>query len=143
MSRSTECRSAEFLTRGPISPRMHGTLDYLLAAVLLAGPFVFDFDRATATATVLVIGVAAAGLAVGTAWSRGIVHLVPPLLHGVLDVGATIALIAAPFLGGFRGDRVATGFCLVIGGGGLAATLLTRFVSDLPVRASGSTQPAL
>lgn len=138
-----EFRSTKFLTRGPITPRMHGTLDYPLAAILLAGPFLFDFDQATATAVVLAIGVAAAGLAVGTAWSRGIVHLVAPLLHGILDIGATSALIAAPFLGGFSGDHTATSFCLAVGGSGLAATLLTRFVSDLPARVSGRIQPAL
>ena len=86
----------------------------------------------------LVVGGAASLLAVGTAWSRGIVHLVPPVWHGVADIGATIALIAAPFVLGYSDHAVATAFCLVVGAGGLAATLLTRFESDLePARPVG------
>src|SRR5918992_3987077 len=45
--------SAGFMHRGPISPRVHGTLDYLLAATLIAGPLVLHFDDDTAKAFVL------------------------------------------------------------------------------------------
>jgi hypothetical protein len=120
-----------FLRRGPISPRLHGTLDYPLAAILLAGPRAVRFGDGTATAFVLGVGGAASVLAVGTAWSRGIVRVIPPIVHGVADLGATTALIAAPFVLGFRRDRRATVFCVAVGAGGLGATLLTRFESDL------------
>ena len=120
-----------FLRRGPISPRAHGTLDYLLAAALIGGPLALDFDDSAARAFVLTLGGAASLLAVGTAWSRGIVRLLPPVLHGVADLGATIALIAAPFALSFTGDTTATTFCIAAGTGGLLATLLTRFESDL------------
>ena len=123
--------SLEFMHRGPISPRVHGTLDYPLAAVLIAGPLVLNFHDDTAKVFVLVIGGAAALLAVGTAWSRGIVHVVPPIVHGFADIGATIALIAAPFVLGYSDHTVATVFSIVVGAGGLGATLLTRFESDL------------
>jgi hypothetical protein len=131
-----------FLTHGPVSPRVHGTLDYLLAATLLAGPLLLNFDSTTATTLVLVIGVAAAGLAVATAWSRGIVHVIPAVLHGIADVGATLVLIAAPFVFGFTADTTATAFCLIVGAGGLVATLLTRFVSDLPASAGAHVASA-
>lgn len=130
-------RSLQFLRRGPISPRLHGTLDYPLAAVLIAGPLVLNFDDDTAKAFVLVVGAAATLLALGTAWSRGIVHVVPPIVHGLADIGATIALIAAPFVLGYSDHGVATVFSIVVGAGGLGATLLTRFESDL-----APTQPA-
>jgi hypothetical protein len=39
---------SRFMRRGPISPRLHGALDYPLAAVLVAGPLVLD-DRRIAT----------------------------------------------------------------------------------------------
>ncbi len=120
-----------FLRRGPISPRQHGTLDYLLATALIAGPLALDFDDGTARAFVLTLGGAATLLAVGTAWSRGMVRLVPPVLHGVADIAATIALIAAPFALAFTDDSAATAFCVIAGSGGLLATLLTRFESDL------------
>lgn len=135
--------SLQFLRRGPISPRLHGTLDYPLAAVLIAGPLVLNFDDDTAKAFVLVVGAAATLLALGTAWSRGIVHVVPPIVHGLADIGATIALIAAPFVLGYSDHGVATVFSIVVGAGGLGATLLTRFESDLVPAQSAAAAPAV
>ena len=62
---------------------MHGTLDYLLAAALIAVPLAVDFDDDTATVVMLVLGGAATLLAIGTNWSTGIVRVLPPVLHGV------------------------------------------------------------
>jgi hypothetical protein len=134
--------SPGFMRRGPISPALHGTLDYLLAATLIAGPLVLHFHSDTAKVFVLVVGGAASLLAVGTAWSRGIVRVLPPVLHGFADIGATIALIAAPFVLGYSDHGIATAFSLVVGAGGLAATLLTRFESDLEPATSGAIAPA-
>jgi hypothetical protein len=120
-----------FLRSGPISPQLHGTLDYPLAAVLIAGPLVLHFNDDTAKVLVLVLGGAATLLAVGTNWSRGIIRILPPVLHGIADIGATIVLIAAPFVLGYSGHTLAMVFSVVVGAGGLGATLLTRFESDL------------
>lgn len=123
--------SPGFMRRGPISPRLHGTLDYPLAATLVVAPLVLHFHDNTAKTFVLVVGAAATALAVGTAWSRGIVRVLPPVWHGIADIGATIALIAAPFVLGYSDHGVATAFSIAVGAGGLAATLLTRFESDV------------
>jgi hypothetical protein len=40
-------------------------------------------------------------VAVGTAWSTGIVRVIPPLLHGYADVTVTAALILLLFILGF------------------------------------------
>jgi hypothetical protein len=124
--------SPGFLRRGPISPALHGTLDYLLAATLIAAPLVLHFHDETAKVVMLVLGGAAAVLAIGTNWSRGIVHVIPPAVHGVADIGATIALIIAPFVFGFSEHTLALVIYVAVGAGGLLATLLTRFESDLP-----------
>ena len=131
---------SSFMHHGPISPRAHGTLDYPLAAVLIAGPLLLDFDAEKAKVFVLVIGGAATVLAFGTAWSRGVVRVLPPVWHGMADLGATIALILAPFVLGFSGDTVAAVFSVVVGGAGLGATLLTRFDSDLEVAMPGGLE---
>ena len=89
------------------------------------------------------VGAAATLLALGTAWSRGIVHVVPPIVHGLADIGATIALIAAPFVLGYSDHGVATVFSIVVGAGGLGATLLTRFESDLVPAQSAAAAPAV
>lgn len=134
--------SPGFMRRGPISPRLHGTLDYALAATLVAAPFVLHFHDDTAKAFVLAVGAAASALAVGTAWSRGIVRVVPPLWHGIADIGATIALIAAPFVLDYSDHGVATAFSIVVGAGGLVATLLTRFESDLDPSVTAALAPS-
>ena len=135
--------STGFLRHGPISPRVHGTLDYPLAAILIAGPLVLNFHSEAAKVLVLVLGAGATLLAIGTAWSRGIVHVIPPVVHGVVDIGATVALIATPFVFGITDHAAPTVFCIAVGVGGLGATLLTRFVSDLqPEMRAASPQPA-
>jgi hypothetical protein len=133
-----------FMRRGPLSPAMHGTLDYLLASTLIAAPIVLHFHNDTAKVFVLALGGAAGVLAVGTRWSRGIVRVLPPIVHGLADVGATVALIVAPFVLGYSSHTLATVFCVAAGAGGLAATLMTRFVSDLEPMAPvfGLARPA-
>jgi hypothetical protein len=69
------------MARGFIPPLVHGLLDYPLAAVLIAGP-VLSFDVRSASVDALVCGAGAAVRAVGTAWSTGIVKVIPPILHG-------------------------------------------------------------
>jgi hypothetical protein len=131
------------MRRGPISPRVHGVLDYLLAATLIAAPLVLDFHDDAAKAFVLVVGAAATVLAVGTAWPTGIVRVVPPVWHGIADIGATIALIVAPFVLGYSGHGVATAFSVAVGAGGLVATLLTRFESDVEPSATRLVAPGV
>ena len=123
---------AKFMTKGFLSPQVHGILDYPLAAVLIAGPLVLGFDDRAATVIALVFGCGATVLAVATAWSTGIVKIIPPLLHGFVDVGVTVAMIVLPFAVGFSSDTTALVFYLLVGVGGLLATLATRFDSRVP-----------
>ena len=95
-------------------------------------PFVLGFDDAAATWIAVAFGIGAAVLAVGTAWSTGIVRVIPPLLHGYADVAVTVALIVLPFVVGFWDDTTALVFYLIVGAGGLVATLATRFESRMP-----------
>jgi hypothetical protein len=115
-------------TRGFIPPQVHGLLDYPLAAVLIAGPLAIDFDYKAATVIALAFGGGATILAVGTNWATGIVKVIPPLLHGYVDVIVTVALIILPFCVGFSYRTGALLFYVIVGAGGLAATLATRFV---------------
>lgn len=121
------------MTRGFLSPQVHGILDYPLAAVLIAGPLALSFDDRAATVIALVFGGGATVLAVATAWSTGIVKVIPPLLHGYADVSVTLAMIVLPFAVGFSSHTTALAFYLIVGVGGLLATLATRFDSRVPV----------
>jgi hypothetical protein len=122
----------KFMSRGFVSPEVHGVLDYPLAAVLIAGPLVLDFDSTAATVIALAFGGGAAVLAVATAWSTGIFKIIPPLLHGYVDVLVTLALIVLPFAVGFSDHTTALVFYVVVGAGGLLATLGTRFPAPVP-----------
>jgi hypothetical protein len=73
------------LTKGPISPGVHGTLGYVLAAVLILTPFIARFDSDTASAVSIVAGVYQLQLAMLTAWPPGILALISPVVHGVID----------------------------------------------------------
>jgi hypothetical protein len=115
-----------------VPPQVHGLLDYPLAAVLIAGPLVFNFDDTAATVIALVFGGGAVVLAVATAWPTGIVKIIPPLLHGYADTVVTVALIVLPFAVGFTHHTAALVFYLVVGVAGLLATLATRFESPAP-----------
>jgi len=54
-------------------------------------------------------------------------RVIPPLLHGYADIAVTVALIVLPFIVGFSGHTTALVFYLIVGIGGLLATLATRF----------------
>jgi hypothetical protein len=69
---------------------------------------------------------------VGTAWPTGIVRIIPPLLHGYADITVTVALIVLPFILGFTDHTTTLVFYLVVGIGGLAATLVTRCEPRVP-----------
>jgi hypothetical protein len=94
--------------------------------VLIAGLLVLSFDDQATKVIALVFGAGAAVLALGTDWPTGIVRVIPPLLHGYSDITVT-ALIVLPFAVGFSDHTTALVFYLVVGTGGLLATLATRF----------------
>jgi len=116
--------------RGPIPPFVHGVLDYGLAALLIAAPFLLAFDSDTATAVSIVAGIAVLMLGAFTAWTTGIVKSIPPVAHAMLDYPLAALLIAAPFLFGFTDDGAATAFFIVIGVAGLLLTIATRFTPE-------------
>jgi hypothetical protein len=117
----------KLMGRGFLPPVVHGVLDYPLAAVLIVLPLVLSFDHAGAKWIAFALGIGAAVLAVGTAWPTGIVKVIPPILHGYVDITVTVALIVLPFIVGFSNHTTALVFYLVVGAGGLGATLVTRF----------------
>jgi hypothetical protein len=117
--------------RGPIPPLVHGLLDYLLAALLIAAPFLIGFDDDAATALSIAVGVAVLLLGAFTAWTTGIVKSIPPVAHAMLDYAIAALLIALPFLAGFSDDGEASAFFVVVGVAGLLLTVATRFTPEV------------
>src|SRR3954452_25494767 len=116
--------------RGLISPDLHALLDYPLAAILIVGPWGLDYRSTAATVIGFAVGGVAAVLAVATRdWRTSAYWIIPPVVHGYVDLIVTAAMIVLPFAVGFAAETRALFFYVVVGGGGLAATLATRFPS--------------
>lgn len=115
--------------QGPIPPFVHGVVEYLAAALLIAAPFLFSFDSDGATAVSIVAGVLILIVTACTALPTGIIKSIPVHAHAVVDYVLAIVLIAAPFIFGFTDDGTATAFFIVLGVVYLLMTIATRFVS--------------
>jgi hypothetical protein len=119
------------LRQGPLSALLHGVVEYAAAALLIAAPFLFDFDSEAARALAIVAGVGVIVLAATTDFPAGLSRTLPVGIHVVLDLALVAVLIAAPFVFGFSDEGAPTTFFLVLGVVHLLVTLATRF---LPAR---------
>lgn len=109
-----------------ISPRVHGALDYGVAAVLIGAPLVRGFAGVSIAAAVIAIGGGLGLLAYSllTDYSAGVRALIPFRRHLILDTIAALTMLAAPFLLGFEGEPRA--FYLTIGTAVLAVVACTQ-----------------
>ena len=116
--------------QGPIPAFVHGVIEYLAAALLIAAPFLFSFDDDTATAVSIVVGVLVLVVTASTALPTGLIKSIPVQAHAVIDFLLAAVLIASPFLFGFSDDGTATAFFIILGVVHLLLTIATRFVSE-------------
>lgn len=107
----------------PISPRVHGMIDYGTSAAVAAAPAILDVPK---TARHLFEGLATGytGLSSLTDYPLSLKRLVPFKVHGAAELAIAVILPAMPWLLGFADDRAARNMCF-----GLSA--LTVVVSAL------------
>ena len=88
-----------------ISPRIHGILDYTVAAALIGVPLVLGFSATSVAAATISIasGIGLVLYSLLTDYSAGIRNLISWKAHLTLDAVAAVALLVAPFLFGFGG----------------------------------------
>jgi hypothetical protein len=115
--------------QGPIPVFVHGVIEYLAAALLIAAPFAFSFDSDTATAVSIVTGVLVLVVTASTALPTGLIKSIPVQAHVIVDYLLAGVLIASPFVFGFSDDGTATAFFIVLGVVHLLITIGTRFRS--------------
>jgi hypothetical protein len=130
--------------QGPLPAFVHGVLEYLAAALLIAAPFLFPFANDTATAVSIVLGVILLAFTASSALPTGLIRSIPVQAHAVIDFGLAALLIASPFVFGFSGDGTATPFFIVLGVVHLLVTIATRFVREereRPARPATETPP--
>jgi hypothetical protein len=120
------------LRSGPFSLFLHGVAEYMVAAVFIAAPFLFDFDSNAATALSIIIGVLVLAMAASTDAPTGLARVVPVEIHAVVDFALVVLLIAAPFLFGFQEEGGATAFFIIVGVAHLLLTIATRFREPRP-----------
>ena len=116
--------------QGPIPAFVHGILEYIAGALLVAAPFLFSFDSDSATAVSIVAGVLILVIAASTAMSTGLIKSIPVQAHVVLDYLLAALLVAAPFIFSFTEDGTATAFFIVLGIVHLLMTIATRFIRE-------------
>lgn len=90
---------------GIIPPRIHGVLDYLVGALLIALPWLFGVDGGGGRTLIpVLLGAGTIVYSLFTDYQLGLVRRIPLRVHLGLDAAAGLFLIAAPFLFSFARD---------------------------------------
>lgn len=116
------------LRKGPIPRLVHGIFEYLAGALLIAAPFLLDFDEGGAKAASIVLGLVVIALAASSEGKPGLVDQIATPAHAVLDYVIAGVLVAGPFLFGFSDDGEPTALFIVLGVAHLVLSIATRFL---------------
>jgi hypothetical protein len=111
--------------RKPISPRVHGMIDYGTVAAVAAAPAVFDMPP---RARNLFEGLAGGygGLSSVTKYPLSLKRIVPFKAHGAAELAIGAVLPALPWILGFAQNRAARNLCF----GLTALTLVVAALTD-------------
>ncbi len=121
-----------------IPTRVHGMMDYLIGVLLIAAPWLFDFDRGGAETWVpVLIGASVIVYSLFTDYELGMVRRLSMPTHLMLDLGGGILLAASPWLFGFS-DYVWEPH-VIVGLLEIGTSLMTRRVPDTGHRVSHGT----
>jgi hypothetical protein len=117
--------------QGPIPAFVHGVIEYVWAALLIAAPFLFSYHAdGTATAVSVVAGVVVLLITAASALPTGLIKSIPVHAHIVLDYILAGLLIAAPFIFAFNADGTPTAFFIALGVVHLLLTIATRYLRE-------------
>jgi type IV secretory pathway VirB2 component (pilin) len=85
-----------------IPTRIHGILDYLVGIILIAAPWLLDFNRGGAETWVpVIIGIVILLQTIMTDFEVGMVRMIPMGTHLTMDFFIGLFLAASPWLFGF------------------------------------------
>jgi hypothetical protein len=108
----------------PISPRVHGMIDYGTSAAVAAAPAVLDIPR-TARNLFESLATAYTGLSSVTDYPLSLKRLIPFKVHGATELAIAAVLPAMPWLLGFGDDRAARNMCIGLSAFTLVISALT------------------
>jgi hypothetical protein len=115
------------LNQGPVPVFVHGVLEYIVGALFIAAPFLFNFDHNSAIAASVVAGLALLAFTATSALPTGLVRQITPGVHVTVDLVFAVLLVALPFILGFRTEGAPTALFIIIGVLHLLVTIGTRF----------------
>jgi hypothetical protein len=118
----------------PISPRLHGALDYATAATAAVIPMLSRMSP-SATRTAETWAASYAALSAFTDYPLALKREVPFRAHGAVDKALGLVIPALPWLLGFARDRRARNFFLALAGVSILVTALTDW-NDEAARAA-------
>jgi hypothetical protein len=105
--------------------KVHGYLDYIMGALLIASPWLFDFERSGAETWVpIVVGAGVIIYSLMTDYELGATKAIPMRTHLTLDLAGGIFLAASPWIFGF--DDYVYMPHLVLGILEIGASLMTK-----------------
>jgi hypothetical protein len=109
----------------PISPRMHGVLDYATSTAVAVAPRTMNFPK---PARILFESLAAGytGLSAVTDYPLSVKRIAPFKVHGATELAIAAVLPALPFALGFADHRAARNLCF----GLTALTLVVAALTD-------------
>jgi hypothetical protein len=82
-----------------IPTKFHAPLDYIVGAVLIAGPWIFQYsDSDAATAVSIVLGAGLILYSLFTNYELGVWKVAPMAVHNLIDIVAGALLAASPWI---------------------------------------------
>ncbi len=120
------------LKQGPIPALVHGALEYLVGALLIAAPFLLGFDSGKAVAASIVLGLLLLAFTAMSTIPTALVKGISIGLHVGGDVVFALVLIALPFVLSFSDETAPTALFVVVGVLHLLVTIGTRFTAATP-----------
>ena len=123
----------------PIPARVHGVLDYAVAAVFLNAPMVLGFQHTRASTIAYWLTGIHLLLTACTDFPLGPFKWIPFKIHGAIELVAGLFVLVAPWIFGFRDQGVPRNFFVAMGVLILVVTALTDYASreTLPPRQPG------
>ena len=88
-----------------VPTKFHAPLDYIVGAVLIAGPWIFQYsDDNAATVISIVLGIGLIAYSLLTNYELGVWKVAPMAVHNLIDIVAGALLVVSPWLFGFADD---------------------------------------
>jgi SPW repeat len=88
-----------------IPTRFHAPLDYIVGAVLIAAPWIFQFSESrAATAVSIILGIGLIAYSLFTNYELGVWKVAPMAVHNLIDIVAGALLAASPWIFGFADE---------------------------------------